>query len=120
MMAFAEYFATTWTNRDDPEVRWRWFEGASQFGSTNNSLEGFNNQFKNVVTLRKRHNVKGMLLALRKCLVSFSCLEEYRVEKVKPAIDKNTMRKANELRVTKRKIQSYGQGLLWKFAAWSY
>lgn len=107
---FADYFEATWASQTDAECRWQWFEGASEFGSTNNSLESFNGHFKDTVTERQRLDLRDFLPAARNSLMSFSTLTEFRQVPTKPNTDLPTMRKAYELRVKNRKTKSYGQG----------
>jgi hypothetical protein len=96
-------------------VRWRWFEGATEHGSTNNCLESFNNMFKNSVTDRQRLSLTEFIPALRNCIGSISMLAEYREENLSPEMKMEDMRKAYEMQVKHRKFKSFGQGLLISF-----
>lgn len=58
---FANYFESTWINSDVSN----WYEGASEYISTNNGLEATNKVLKDTHTLRKKQPFAEFMQTLK-------------------------------------------------------
>ncbi|CAD5221602.1 unnamed protein product [Bursaphelenchus xylophilus] len=90
-----------WVTADGAEKKHRFYEGATQHGSTNNGAESYHGKFKDSITERERVDFKHMVPLLRDELVSRS-LEVERNLPEKPAVDLSAARKAFVMHVNSR------------------